>query len=43
MIEKLHATNVLGECYSYAPDNYKLMEKINEIIDYLNEQEEKNV
>ena len=37
MIEKLHVTNVLGESYSYAPDNHKLMNKINEIIDKVNE------
>lgn len=37
MIEHLHETNILGEMRSYAPDNYKLMEKINEIIDKVNE------
>lgn len=41
MIDKLHPTFLLGEGYALPPDNYKLMEKINEIIDYLNGQEEK--
>lgn len=36
MIEKLHETNILGEMRTLAPDNFELMEKINEIIDYLN-------
>jgi len=41
MIDRLYPTFLLGEGYATAPDNYKLMEKINQIIDYLNEQEEK--
>lgn len=36
-IEKLHETHILGTIQSYAPNNYELMNKINEIIDYLNE------
>lgn len=42
MIEHLHETNILGEMRSYAPDNFELMKKINEIIDYLNKQEKNN-
>ena len=37
MIEHLHETNILGEARRIAPDNFELMEKINEIIDKVNE------
>lgn len=42
MIEKLHETNILGEMRTLAPDNFELMDKINEIIDKVNEQEKNN-
>lgn len=42
MIEKLKATNIPNQIYSKAPDNFELMDKINEIIDCLNEQEKNN-
>lgn len=37
MIEHLHETNILGETRRIATDNFELMEKINEIIDKVNE------
>ena len=37
MIEHLHKTSILGEMREYAPDNFEIMEKINEIIDKVNE------
>ena len=39
MIKQLHKTSILGEMREYAPDNFELMEKINEIIDKVNELE----
>jgi hypothetical protein len=37
MIEKLKAINIPNQIYSKAPDNFEIMEKINEIIDKVNE------
>ena len=40
MIEKLKAKNFPKQIYDKAPDNFEIMEKINEIIDKVNELEE---
>jgi len=42
MIEKLKATNIPNQIYIKGPDNFELMEKINEIIDYINDKENEN-